>query len=129
MRALLDTHALIWMACEPDRLGSLAHKVILNTQTRLYVSMASFWELAIKLSLGKLELQDVTLDDLRAYAFQNSIQMLPISYLDCKHVIDLPFYHRDPFDRLLISQAMLGGLKIISKDMHFDKYDVQTVWS
>ena len=128
MRALLDGHALIWMANDPDRLGGQARETVLDVETSLYVSMATFWELAVKISLGKLSLDGLTLNHLKAYCIDNAISFLPIQYQHCLQVVELPFFHRDPFDRLLIGQARVEELSLISKDRLFKKYLVDVVW-
>ena len=128
MEALLDSHALIWMASDPDRLGSHARETVLDVETSLYVSMATFWELAIKISLGKLNLDGLTLNHLKVYCIDNAISFLPIQYQHCQQVIELPFHHRDPFDRLLIGQAQVEKLSLISNDRLFKKYLVNVIW-
>jgi PIN domain nuclease of toxin-antitoxin system len=123
---LLDTHAFIWLtendSSLPDHL-----RIIIDTANVVYLSIASLWEIAIKLNLGKLSLQ-------RSYetivpAIETSdILILPISFTDTVQIRHLPLHHGDPFDRMLIAQAINNSLIIISKDKKFDAYSVQRMW-
>lgn len=128
MRYLLDTHAFLWMRHAPDRLGQEARHVCGAVASELSLSLASAWEMAIKLSLGKLQLREplhAILADARATA---AITTLAINETHILRVQHLPFYHRDPFDRLLIAQALTEGLVVLSADAAFDAYGVTRVW-
>lgn len=128
MRALLDTHALLWLADDPGRLPGRVVEICENDGNELFVSIATFWELAIKMSLGKIELTDDGLERLAAWCEDNSITMLPIALAHCTRVRALEFVHRDPFDRLLIAQALTEELALISVDGHFAAYGVSAIW-
>lgn len=128
MKALLDTHTLLWLVGEPEKLPVRVTDICEDGQNALYISIASFWELAIKMSLGKIELDDNALARLKTWCDENAVQLLPISLKHCQQVQTLPFHHRDPFDRLLIAQALCEQLVLLSADEHFADYDVAVVW-
>jgi PIN domain nuclease of toxin-antitoxin system len=124
---LLDTHALLWYLEGNPLLGSNTVNAIENQDNRVCVSIVSFWELAIKLSIGKLTLNNplaAAMEQVRQLGFE-------ILRIETPHILQietLPLHHRDPFDRLIIAQAMVENLILISRDAHFSKYPVQTLW-
>ena len=125
---LLDTHTFLWMASSPERLGSEARSRIEDSGSQLLLSLASVWEMAIKSSLGKLELPA----PLGSFVGQQR-EALRTRFLDIRleHILEvehLPFHHRDPFDRLLAAQASFEGLPILSGDSSFDGYQVARIW-
>jgi PIN domain nuclease of toxin-antitoxin system len=128
MRILLDTHAFLWTAVGSSQLSANATNLFLEPQNELYLSIASIWEIAIKSSLGKLKfhkpIESYILDILQ----ENAIQLLTIDFRHVIRVTTLPFHHRDPFDRLLISQAIEEKLPILSCDVAFDTYDIKRLW-
>ncbi|MBU0656393.1 MAG: type II toxin-antitoxin system VapC family toxin [Gammaproteobacteria bacterium] len=128
MKALLDTHTLLWLVDSPEKLPSIVATICEDGNNELYISIASFWELAIKMSLGKIELESNALERLKSWCDDNAIQLLPISIKHCQQVQTLPFHHRDPFDRLLIAQALCDRLALLSVDGHFADYGVDVVW-
>ena len=124
MRILLDTHIFIWMATEPERLSPHITASIIDHQNSLFLSLASIWEIQIKVALGKLDLKSdlATIVDIQTE--QNSIQLLSI---DLKHIYalsNLPAHHRDPFDRLLIAQSQVEGMTLATVDSAFDRYEI-----
>ncbi|MBW4622422.1 MAG: type II toxin-antitoxin system VapC family toxin [Cyanosarcina radialis HA8281-LM2] len=127
MNLLLDTHAFLWYFQGSDRLSPKAAEILENTSHNLYISIASLWELAIKLGLGKLSLQS-SFHDLQAVLEQLLIKILPISFADTERYLNLPLHHRDPFDRILVAQAINNSLAIVSADVAFDAYPIQRVW-
>jgi PIN domain nuclease of toxin-antitoxin system len=127
MRVLLDTHAFLWFLDGNSELSNQAKAVIENTECEKYVSIASFWEIAIKSSLGKLTL-DVPFAELKAEVVKNNFQILPITFQDTLRLTTLHFHHRDPFDRIIISQAKENNLTLISCDDNFQQYDVNLLW-
>lgn len=127
MNYLLDTHTLIWFLSGDKNLSSKAKKAIESTGATNFISIVSLWEIAIKISLDRLELT-TSFDKIEEEIFENGFQMLPISFKDTVTLSTLPFHHNDPFDRLLISQGINNKLTIISKDQHFDKYKIKLVW-
>lgn len=124
---LLDTHTVLWMAAVPQKLSTKAKEALLDEFSTKYVSIASAWEVALKLSLGKLELAD-GLNTFYAICQQNGLQLLSIEKAYLQTVIKLPFYHRDPFDRLLIATAINENLPFITADNAIHQYQVNCVW-
>ena len=128
MQFLLDTHTLIFFLSDDSQLPKNAVRIIENLEHTCYISIASFWEMGIKVSLGKLTL-NLDLEDVMKMTTEIGIEILPIlpdHILTCSK---LAFHHRDPFDRLIVSQAMEENLTLISKDQAFKAYDVPLVWS
>jgi len=118
MRILLDTHLVIWALSEPDKLSNEA-KNLINNAEQLFVSSASIWEMAIKSSLGKL---DADLDAITAELNKLGVLELAISWQHSKQVKLLPYYHRDPFNRLIVSQAICEPLILLTHDKVLAKY-------
>ena len=128
MRVLLDTHAFLWWITEDRRLSGRAREVMTDGHNNLLLSAASGWEIAIKASLGRITLP-VPIDRfLSAQLQRNSIGTLPIEMSHALHVHALPLLHRDPFDRLLVAQAQLEKLLILTSDRQVAQYDVETLW-
>ena len=115
---LLDTHTLIWFLDGSSLLSEKSKKEIEDENAANFVSIASLWEIAIKVSLGKIELK-TTLDQIYSKLMENGFEVLPITFEDTLAVSRLPFHHRDPFDRIMIAQAMTNRMTIISKDEQF----------
>lgn len=128
MKLLLDTHVFIWWSSEPNKLSERVLTLCKNIDNNLILSVASVWEMQIKLQLGKLKLK-IPLQELIVSQQQtNNIQILSI---DLNHVLELhnlPAHHNDPFDRLLISQANSENIHLVSKDEVFTKYEVKLLW-
>ena len=128
MAYLLDTHTFLWFLEGSKRLSKKTKDIIVNPKNKTFISIASIWEMGIKLSLDKLEL-DLSLEELKQELIRNEIEILP---LDFDHIITLSkleYHHRDPFDRILISQAKSEKLTILSKDSHFKMYkQVKVFW-
>lgn len=121
---LIDAHALLWfVAGDSKRIGKALRTRI--EAEAMMVSTASLWEIAIKLGLGKLEAPD----DLPARVEQLGFESLPVTTEHAWQVRDLPSHHRDPFDRLLIAQAQVERLPVVTADPSFDAYDVTVVWT
>jgi PIN domain nuclease of toxin-antitoxin system len=127
MNILLDTHAFVWFMNADDRFPKHLINDIENFENTCYLSMASLWEMAIKVNLGKLELID-DFENILEFCSSNRIVLLPIEFEDTRSVIGLPDHHRDPFDRMLIVQANSQDAVVFTKDRMFEKYDVQTSW-
>ena len=120
MRFLLDTHVLLWWLANDQNLSADIRGVIGNPNNICFVSAVTIWEIAIKNSIGKLRQPD----DLLAVLQDNRFQILDISAVHCLRVGGLPWHHKDPFDRLLISQALVEDFVLISVDEKFKLYDV-----
>ncbi len=128
MRLLLDTHAFIWAIASPDRLSDTASKAITSASNALSLSSATAWELATKHRIGKLPQAGVLLSSYEDIARELALDHLPITYLHAIRAGQLPGDHRDPFDRMLVAQAQLEGLAIVTRDPAFGKFDVNVVW-
>ena len=120
MRLLLDTHALLWSLAAPERLGDDARRTIVEPRNTVYVSAASVWEMAIKSALGKLTIPD----DLDEQFRLNRFDVLPIALRHAQAVAGLPLRHRDPFDRMIVVQARIEGLRLVTRDPLVQQYDV-----
>jgi PIN domain nuclease of toxin-antitoxin system len=128
VRVLLDTHAFLWWISDDRRLSDRAKEIIGDGSNELYFSAASGWEISIKAGLGRLEV----LEDLEPFIAdqlsRNAIQALPIYLRHALHTRTLPDHHRDPFDRILVSQAVLEELPLLSADPLVSSYPVEVVW-
>ena len=127
MHYLLDTHTILWFLSGDNQLSNKAIEIIENDSNVCFVSIASLWEASIKVSLNKLTMK-VKPSALDNHLKEYNIEVLPISFNDLSILELLPFHHRDPFDRLLISQSIANGLTIITKDSLFAAYSIDVVW-
>ena len=118
MKLLLDTHALLWSIIEPDRLSPEARSAITDPASQVVVSAVSFWEISIKTALGKLRLEEVTPEQLVDFAQQQGFELLPLDPRLAASFSRLPVapQHRDPFDRMLVWQAISLGYTLVSRD-------------
>lgn len=123
MRILLDTHVLLWALAGDDRLAPRSVDLVADGRNIVCVSAASVWEIAIKRSLGKLRAPDDTIAAIDAASFRR----LPIGFEHADAVAKLPNLHRDPFDRLLVAQASVEGLALMTHDPMVQQYDVDVL--
>lgn len=123
---LLDTHTLLWSLFKEDELSSNAKEAILSDND-IFVSIVSLWEIAIKQSIGKLEI-DETISNIADACVRNDFDMLPISPFHLDILKELPQIHADPFDRLLIAQSKAEDLILITKDSNIHKYEIKRLW-
>ena len=121
MDCLLDTHTLIWFLNGDKELSTKARQAIESPETTNFVSIVSLWEIAIKISLHKLDLK-TSFEKIGEEISNNNFEMLSITFQDTLILSSLPFHHRDPFDRLLIAQSINNKFTLISKDQHFESY-------
>jgi len=128
MRLLLDTHAFLWWVEDATDLSRRARRVIADPDNECWLSLASCWEMAIKQSLGKLELRAPIERFVPEHLAANRIRLLEIDLDDVARVASLPFHHRDPFDRLLVAQALGRDLRVVSVDPVFATYGARRVW-
>jgi PIN domain nuclease of toxin-antitoxin system len=128
MNVLLDTQALLWFLLDDSRLSGSARERVVSTSTLIFVSPASLWEIAIKISLGKYTLPEPFLSFWERQMEINDFTFLPISIAQTAMIVSLPFHHRDPFDRLIIAQALVEGIPVVSSDSIFDRYGVERIW-
>ena len=124
---LLDTHTFIWLSEDDQNLPPSLRKRIENTD-QVLVSIVSFWEISIKLNIGKISLKD-DFNSIETRFQATNFTLLPISIADTIQLSQLPTHHKDPFDRMLIAQAINRDLPIASRDVAFDMYNVQRLWS
>ncbi len=128
MKYLLDTHTFLWISGDSDRLSQTVVDLCCSGEHTFYLSMASPWEMQIKSQLGKLSLT-APLDELiNKNQQENNIQLLPIELAHITYLQRLPAHHKDPFDRIIIAQAIIEGLTVITVDHAFDDYAVPIIW-
>ena len=128
MKLLLDTHAFLWFVMGDARLSKTARAVIEDPANDKVVSAASHWEVAIKAATGKLTLAEPFHILVPREISSNGFDILPIGLAHSSAVVNLPFHHLDPFDRMLIAQAIVEQLPIITADAQFDAYGITRVW-
>lgn len=128
MNYLLDTHTFLWFINDNPSLSSTAKALIEDPESAIYLSVASVWEMAIKVSLDKLEMPSPFTDFIDGQLHENSITLLEIRTAHTGLVATLPFHHRDPFDRLIIAQSQSEGIPIIGRDTIFDAYGIERRW-
>jgi PIN domain nuclease of toxin-antitoxin system len=128
MRLLLDTHAFLWWVEDAPQLSTKARSAIASADNECLLSFVSYWEMAIKSSLGKLALAKEIRRFIAEQLAANAFQPLGIEPRHIFRVAELPFHHRDPFDRLLVAQALEEDLSIVSRDRVFRSYGVARVW-
>ena len=126
-RFLLDTHVFLWLVQGDPQLSERAKSVISEDTNQLNFSVVSIWEIAIKLNIGKLTIEH-SIEDIYTLLAQLKIEVLPIDRSDIDQYLTLPLYHRDPFDRILIAQAIDRELILVSVDGSFELYPVQRLW-
>ena len=127
MKILVDTQCWLWLTSAPERFSTQTLRQIGAPETELYFSAASAWEIAIRYGLGKLRLPERPGEYVANYLRQTRTTTLPISVEHASHVAELPPHHRDPFDRLLVAQAVLERLPILTADAQIGKYDVELI--
>lgn len=127
MNYLLDTHALIWLFEGDEKLSKNVRQIIENQENVCFVSSATLWEIAIKLSIEKLEM-NFSYRDFTRLIWENGIEILDIKAEHCIKLLELPFYHKDPFDRLIIAQSIIEDMVIISRDSQFNNYPAKIIW-
>ena len=127
MRYILDTNAFIFYLYNPERLSKVAVDIVHNEDNQIYVSIVSLWEIAIKSSIGKLEIKN-SMEEIAGICLKYKIELLAINPQHLDQIANLPQIHGDPFDRLIISQAIAENLTIVTSDSIIPKYDANTIW-
>jgi len=122
---LLDTHVWLWMLAVPERLTKEARELVESPESRLFLSAASSWEISIKWSLGKLTLPEPPATYVPSRMQSTGVEGLAVEHAHALQVASLPTHHRDPFDRLLVAQAVLAGCTILTADSQLEAYDVE----
>lgn len=127
MNYLLDAHALIWLFEGDENLSKKARQIIENQENVCFVSSATLWEIAIKVSIEKLEM-NFSYGDFMRLIWENGIEILDIKPEHCIKLLELPFHHKDPFDRLIIAQSIIEDMIVISRDNYFASYPMKVIW-
>jgi PIN domain nuclease of toxin-antitoxin system len=127
MKLLLDTQCWLWLAASPDRLSLSSRELVENTDNETYLSAVSAWEIAIKHALGKLDLPEPPTRYVPTRMMRLRTVPLSVEHAHALQVSTLPLHHHDPFDRLLIAQAQLEDLPLLTADRVFNRYDVATI--
>ena len=128
MRVLLDTHTFLWWNAADDRLSDEARTIITDGRTEVLVSVASIWEVATKVAKGRLSIPDEVGRYVEDRLERNHWSSLPIGVEHAVRAAALPRIHLDPFDRMLVAQAQLQGVPILTADALLTRYDVETIW-
>ncbi len=128
MKILIDTHCWLWWIAAPEKLRGDVRMMIEDWRNAIFLSAASSWEIAIKYSIGKLQLPEPPELFVPKRLSRDAISSLAIEHIHALHVSRLPYHHRDPFDRLIISQAQIEGIPILTIDPQFKPYDVELIW-
>ncbi len=129
MNLLLDTHTMLWAMIEPEKLSAKARALLADPANALLVSISSLWEITLKIAIGKSTVPGSDID----FVLQNldpfRIQLLPIRPEHLRVLQNLPFIHKDPFDRILVAQAISEGLPLVTVDRTLGRYAIETIWS
>jgi PIN domain nuclease of toxin-antitoxin system len=128
MKYLLDAHAFLWAVTEDERLSPAAAQVFTDTGHELLLSAATIWEILTKVQIGKLPLPLPAGNFIRSQLAANDVHVLPVRFEHVLRLEQIPLHHRDPFDRMLVAQAMEEKLPILSCDPWFEKYPVKVIW-
>lgn len=128
LRALLDTHAFLWWMADSGRLSETAHRAIADETNEILVSAASAWEIATKVRIGRLPEGETVAVDIAGHIADQGFEEVAIGIADAERAGRLPGPHRDPFDRMLIAQALARDVAVVSVDAIFDRYGVVRLW-
>ncbi|MEH2175114.1 type II toxin-antitoxin system VapC family toxin [Nostoc sp.] len=129
MKLLLDTQCWLWWFAQPERLNEEAIAHIADENNELWLSVASIWEIGIKVAIGKLPLPDPLDSYISSRMAQLGMRSLEITASHALQAAALPLHHRDPFDRMLIAQAQIEEMTLVSADSMFNKYDISLIWA
>jgi PIN domain nuclease of toxin-antitoxin system len=128
MKALIDTHTFLWWNTDDPLLSEHAKEIIADGKNEIFLSAASVWEIAIKTAKGRLVLPEAPAQYISSRMNLYRFQSLPVQISHAAHVFELPVYHSDPFDRMLIAQSRIESLPLITKDEDIRRYDLETIW-
>jgi len=128
MRLLLDTSSFLWFVAGSGKLSVKARELMEDFDNELVLSVASLWEMAIKVSIGKLELLRQFDQFIPEKLEENEIEILHVELAHLSEMMKLPFHHRDPFDRLIIAQSISENLPVIARDSFFKEYPIEIIW-
>ena len=128
MKLLLDTHTFLWFIEGNSTLSEVAKNLIENTNNYKFISIASSWEISIKISIGKLELGMNIIELIKQEIYGNAMELLDIKSTHLDELIKLSFHHKDPFDRLIIAASLAEEIPIVGKDRVFENYPIDMLW-
>jgi PIN domain nuclease of toxin-antitoxin system len=130
VKVLIDSHTFLWFVEDSPRLSTTASALLEDLGNEVFLSIASVWELSIKANIGRLQFGLPFDSFMQLHLFENEIQLLDVSFQHTLHYVTLPVFaeHKDPFDRMLIAQAMYEKMPLVSYDQKFDQYDVERIW-
>ncbi len=128
MKLLLDTHTFLWFIGGNINLSNTARNAIENISNQRFISIATLWEISIKISIGKLKLGLSLIELVEQEVYGNAIEILEISSEHLDELVKLPFHHKDPFDRLIIAQSLVEDMTLVSKDVAFQNYLIKLLW-
>jgi len=128
VRLLLDTHTLLWLVSDDPQLSQSARESLVEPDNDLLLSPATYWELAIKISIGKYRLSDPLAEYIDEAIRLYGLSILPITPKHAETIVGLPHHHKDPFDRILIAQAIVEEVPLVSSDKAFAAYPVNVLW-
>ncbi len=128
MKLILDTSALLWVLLTPANLSATAARLLGDPANLLFVSVASLWEITIKVGIGKLAIPNSDIEEVIANLAAFRIRVLPIRSEDLKALQALPPHHKDPFDRIIVAQAQVEGIPIVTTDQRIQQYAVRVLW-
>ena len=133
MKYLLDTHTLLWVLFEDEKLSDTAKEIISNSENEIFVSIITYWEIAIKYGIGKLQLENITPEEIPIKSKEINIETLKLSETEVSTFYKLPkIRHKDPFDRLIIWQAINENMTLISKDKamkEYEQFGLNVLWN
>jgi len=127
MKIWIDTHVFIWLMNGDNSISEKALSIIQNPDNEIFISDASFWEISIKIKIGKLQYLQ-SFENLQVYTVNNNISILPLKFEYYKQLLNLNLHHRDPFDRIIIAQSIVENLTIITIDEKFKLYEIPIIW-
>ncbi len=128
MKLLLDTNALLWAMLTPEDLSATATKLLSDPANELFVSVASLWEITIKVGIGKLSIPNSDIEEVISNLAAFGIHVLPIRAADLKALQALPLHHKDPFDRIIVAQAQVEDIPVITTDEKIRQYGLPVLW-
>jgi PIN domain nuclease of toxin-antitoxin system len=128
MKLLLDTHAFIWWISASEKLSTRIYDLLHEAESELFLSVASIWEIQIKLQLGKLTIKEPLDESIRKQQNENNMQVLPVLAAHAMMVGKLSMHHKDPFDQMLIAQAAVEDLTLVTHDSELNQYAIKTIW-
>jgi PIN domain nuclease of toxin-antitoxin system len=125
---LIDTHAFLWFVYDDARLSPTAAQALTDPAQGKVLSVASLWEIAVKVTIGKLRLGMSFPEFVESSVTSRELRVLPVELAHLAEYVELPLHHRDPFDRLMVAQARVEALAVLTSDQRFSEYGIETIW-